>query len=310
LKQAAMLVPPIRRLKEERDAALKEVAELSRQLAEFKGVSTKSQMNASCDLDGLVDRSVERALSIIRAELTPLPRFAYHLPLDHETLTLPPKFDPPIWVDGEALPLPPSVERHGHDDSKYLEWGRYDHDILFGHIRRELPSIDKVAVMDFGCSSGRVLRHFLPEMREHGWKLIGVDVSARRIEWMRRNFPPDFQVYTGSILPILPFESNSVDVIYGLSVFTHMKFLWDMWLLELRRVLKPGGLLIQTVHTENAWNFFAQHGHLDWARSALGQWLLRINCLMTLYISATLARTKCFGRKRSPLIFGAATFQM
>jgi hypothetical protein len=29
-----------------------------------------------------------------------------------------------------------------------------------------------------------------------------------------------------------------------------------MWLLELKRVLKPGGLLIQTIHTENAWRFY------------------------------------------------------
>ncbi|HEX4751163.1 MAG TPA: FkbM family methyltransferase [Bryobacteraceae bacterium] len=185
-------------------------------------------------------------------------------------LTLPPQFDPPVWVEGEVLPLPPSGERHGHDDSQYLEWGRFDHDLLLDHIRRELPSFDNLAVMDFGCSSGRVLRHFLPEMREHGWKVTGVDVSARRIEWMRRNFPQEFQVYTGTALPILPFESNTFDVIYGFSVFTHIKFLWDMWLLELRRVLKPGGLLIQSIHTENAWTFFARHGHQEWARNALG----------------------------------------
>ena len=240
--QAAMRVPPIRRLKQQ--------------------------------LDGLVNRSVERALSRIRAEFTSLPRFAYHLPLDYDTRTLPPQFDPPVWVDGEILPLPPPAERHGPEDSKYLEWGRYDHDVLLAHIRSGLPSIDNLAVMDFGCHSGRVLRHFLREMREYGWKLTGVDVSARHIEWMRRNFPPEFQVYTGSVLPVLPFESNSFDVIYGLSVFTHIKFLWDAWLLELRRVLKPGGLLIQTIHTENAWDFFVQHGHEDWVRNALGPMII------------------------------------
>jgi SAM-dependent methyltransferase len=218
-------------------------------------------VNTASDLNPVVNRSVERALSVIRAEYTALPRFAYHLPFDYEMQTLPPRFESPIWVDGEVLPVPPPAERHGQiDDATYLEWGRYDHDVILGHIRRALPSVDKLAVMDFGCSSGRVLRHFLPEMRERGWVLTGVDVSARRIEWMRQNFPPQFQVHTGSILPILPFESNSFDVIYGLSVFTHLKFLWDMWLLELRPVLKPRGMLIQSIHTENAWNFFAQHG--------------------------------------------------
>ncbi len=274
LKRTAMFVPPIRRLKEERDAAVKQVMELSRRLGDLETVSTKAPSTTPVDLDALVNRSVEKSLSIIREELTPLPRFSYHLPLDGAQKTLPPQFNPPVWVDGEILPLPPSDERHGHDDSKYLDWGLYDHDLLLDHIRAGLPSIDNLAVMDFGCSSGRVLRHFLPEMREHGWKLTGVDVSARRIEWMRRNFPPEFQVYTGSVLPMLPFESNSFDVIYGLSVFTHMKFLWDTWLLEMRRVLKPGGLLIQTIHTENAWNFFVLHGKEDWARNALGPMIM------------------------------------
>lgn len=270
-----MLVAPIRRLKEQRDAALSQVAELSRRLHEFKTGGSNARVNTSFDLDGVTNSSVEQALSIIRAEFTPLPRFAYHLPLDYEMQTSPPRFDPPIWIEGEILPIPPTAERHGHfDDQTYLEWGRYDHDVLLGHIQRTLPSMEKLAVMDFGCSSGRVLRHFLPEMRQYGWKVTGVDVSARRIEWMRRNFPPQFQVYTGSVLPILPFESNSFDVIYGLSVFTHLKFLWDMWLLELRRVLKPGGVLIQSIHTEGAWRFFSQHSHEDWVRSSLGPMII------------------------------------
>ena len=241
---------------------LRDVDALSHKLSNLETAFTKAQSDNHAEL--------EKSMSTIRTELTPFPRFGYHLPLDHDYVSTPPKFDPPIWADGEVLPLPPSFERHGHDDSKYLDWGKYDHDVLVGHIRRLKPSIENLAIMDFGCSSGRVLRHFVPEMKEHGWKVSGVDVSARRIEWMRRNFPPEFQVYTGMALPHLPFESNSFDVIYGLSVFTHLKYLWDPWLLELRRVLKPGGLLIQTIHTENAWAFFHKHGQEDWARNALG----------------------------------------
>jgi FkbM family methyltransferase len=47
-----------------------------------------------------------------------------------------------------------------------------------------------------------------------------------------------------------------------------------MWILELRRVLKPGGVLIQSIHTEGAWSFFAQHSHEDWARGALGPMII------------------------------------
>jgi SAM-dependent methyltransferase len=102
-----------------------------------------------------------------------------------------------------------------------------------------------------------------------GGTLYGVDVQARAIEWMRRNFPSHYQVVTTSVILHLPFADNSLDVIYGFSVFTHVKYLWDAWLMELKRVLKPGGLLIQTVHSENAWNFYYKHWDESWVQRAL-----------------------------------------
>src|SRR5262249_38194416 len=46
--------------------------------------------------------------------------------------------------------------------------------------------------------------------------------------------------------------------------FTHTKYLWDMWLAEFRRVLKPGGLCIQTIQCEYAWQFYHQHRGEEW----------------------------------------------
>lgn len=275
-KSAALMVPQIRRLVEQRDAALHRVGELERRLASPVPVQAPSAEATPPDRDQMVAEAVERAVGIVRAEFTSLPRFAYHLPLDFDEQTLPPRFDPAVMMPGEPLPLPPVAERHGHTvtDEEYLEWGRYEKDILLGFMGDVLPSLDNLSIMDFGCSSGRVLRHFYADAGPRNWKLTGVDVSARRIEWMRRNFPQEIQVYTGSALPILPFESNSFDVIYGMSVFTHIKYLWDTWLLELRRVLKPGGMLIQSIHTEHAWRFFAEHRKEPWARAALGPMII------------------------------------
>ncbi len=273
LKQAALRVPAIHRLRAQRDAALTRVAELESIAAARIAVSPSIQpAAASLDVEAVVAQAVGRSLAAVRAEYTSLPRFAYHLPLDYSEQTMPPRFDPPVWVDGEALPLPPLNERHGSTttDEEYLSWGRYEKDLILGYMRDGLPALDGISIMDFGCSSGRILRHFHPDAQSQAWKLTGVDVSARRIEWMRRNFPRDIQVYTGSFLPILPFESNSFDAIYGMSVFTHIKYLWDFWLLELRRVLKPGGLLIQSIHTEHAWRFFSEHSGEAWARDSLG----------------------------------------
>nr|WP_246602446.1 class I SAM-dependent methyltransferase [Falsiroseomonas tokyonensis] len=143
-----------------------------------------------------------------------------------------------------------------------------DATIVRDAIARHLGAPRDLALLDFGCSSGRVLRHFEAEHAAHGWRLHGVDIQARPIEWLRLHFPQHYTVTTGTVQPHLPFEDNSLDVIYGFSVFTHIKYLWDMWLLELKRVLKPGGLLVQTIHTENAWEYYHRYRHEDWVRRA------------------------------------------
>jgi SAM-dependent methyltransferase len=42
----------------------------------------------------------------------------------------------------------------------------------------------------------------------------------------------------------LPREDGSFDLIYAFSVFTHISDAWSAWLLELHRLLAPGGLLV------------------------------------------------------------------
>lgn len=200
-----------------------------------------------------------------------MPRFQFHQPLDYHANTYPLKFAPPVAVPGVDLPVPAPDDRMGYapDDAQdYLNWGQLDHDVIMGHVRKYATGIDKRTILDFGCSSGRVLRHFDVECREHGWQLNGVDIQAHPIEWMRYHFPPHFQIAACSTMPHLPFADASVDFIYGISVFTHIKYLWDTWLLELKRVLKPGGLLMQTIHAEPAWEFYHENRDEGWVKSA------------------------------------------
>jgi ubiquinone/menaquinone biosynthesis C-methylase UbiE len=212
---------------------------------------------------------VERTLSMVRSEYTVMPRFGFHQPLDYYLDTLPAKFESPLKIAGSELPVPASDDRMGYspnDAEEYLRWGRDDRDLIKKQIDKHLHKNSDLAILDFGCSSGRVLRHFYEEAKTSNWSLTGVDIQAKPIQWMREFMPPEFCVYTGSTMPILPFPDNYFDVIYGFSIFTHIKFNWDMWLLELKRVLKPGGILIQTIHTENAWRFYYDNRTAAWVR--------------------------------------------
>ena len=214
---------------------------------------------------------INRTAQMLRAEYTVMPRFGFHQPIDYLTDTAAPAFASAVQVPGEQLPLPAFADRMGYpaDDQAYLEHGAYDASLVRAQIERHLGQRENLAILDFGCSTGRVLRHFHSDHQQRNWQLYGVDIQAYCIEWLRRHFPNEFTVYTGTALPHLPFEDNSLDVIYGFSVFTHIKYSWDMWLMELRRVLKPGGLLIQTIHAEAAWAYYHQHRNEAWVQNAL-----------------------------------------
>jgi SAM-dependent methyltransferase len=99
-------------------------------------------------------------------------------------------------------------------------------------------------VLDFGCGSGRALRHFLDEARQGDWH--GCDISAECIDWVSAHLSPPVTVHRTNELPPLPFGDREFDLIYATSVFSHLTDSWSAWLLELHRVLKPGGILIAT----------------------------------------------------------------
>lgn len=149
----------------------------------------------------------------------------------------------PLDVDHpRAFPLPPEELRAGIPD--YLELAEGHVDAVRDAVRRAgAPSLGRV--LDFGCGTGRMTRWLLPEARvDEVW---GVDFDARCIQWDQTHLSPPFHFLLCSSLPSLPFEDGSFDVVVGGSVFTHISEMADGWLLELRRVTRPGGLLYLTI---------------------------------------------------------------
>lgn len=103
-------------------------------------------------------------------------------------------------------------------------------------------SFDGKRVLDFGCGAGRTLRHFLGEAAD-GAEIWGVDIDEPSIDWVSRNLCPPLHSSRSGSEPPLPFADGHFDLIWALSVFTHL--LSPMrWLAELHRVLASGGLLI------------------------------------------------------------------
>lgn len=117
-------------------------------------------------------------------------------------------------------------------------------------IRDSIPREDGQTILDFGCGSGRVLRHFAAESGLH---LAGCDIHQPTIAWMEANYPAAVRLYANNEMPPLPEADDAFDLIYCGSVFSHLTN-WAPWLLELRRILKPGGALVASLHGEGYWS--------------------------------------------------------
>jgi SAM-dependent methyltransferase len=124
-------------------------------------------------------------------------------------------------------------------------------------------------VLDFGCGAGRTLRHFLAEAETA--KIWGADIDADSIEWLQRSLCPPLHAVRCGVSPPLPLEPG-FDLVWAISVFTHLTDTSLPWLLELHRVLKPGGLLVATYM--GRWNSEILAGE-PWDEDRIGMNVLR-----------------------------------
>jgi SAM-dependent methyltransferase len=133
-------------------------------------------------------------------------------------------------------------------------------------------SFEGKRMLDFGSGPGRTLREFLPEAETA--EFWAVDIDKASIEAVRADLVPPMHAAVCGYWPPLEFESDSFDVVWAISVFTHMTDNSIPWLLELHRVLKPGGLLIATYMGEWTCEFVAGE---PWDESRIGMNVLRHN---------------------------------
>lgn len=148
------------------------------------------------------------------------------------------------------LPLPPPDLIHmvagTEDPDWFLESGGRAVDAIRINLERHGYRIeDARAVLDFGCGSGRVLRHWAAL---DGPAFHGTDYNPVLVDWCASNLP-FAQCQVNTLTPILTYDDDTFDLIYALSVFTHLPEVDQLlWMDELHRVLRPGGLLILTTH--------------------------------------------------------------
>lgn len=151
------------------------------------------------------------------------------------------------------LPLPPKhlqVRVIGGYFSDFIESGYRIVDTIDRVLALSGKKMaDFTSVLDFGCGCGRVVRAMrrrLPEAR-----LSGADIDAEAIGWLESHYR---SIASFSAIPHLPpteYGGDSFDLIYGISVFTHLpEDMQFSWLQELQRITREGGCLVLSTHGE------------------------------------------------------------
>jgi ubiquinone/menaquinone biosynthesis C-methylase UbiE len=151
---------------------------------------------------------------------------------------------------------PASLRFRVHGDlniQSFLETGRRcSHDIrdALARVCKDMNSFRHI--LDFGCGCGRTIIWF--SSSGNSVNLYGTDIDAAAIEWCRRYL--DFATFkVNRPLPPLSYQANSFDFVYAISVFTHLNQDYQFrWLQELRRLTKPMGYVLLTLHGSYYWS--------------------------------------------------------
>lgn len=181
----------------------------------------------------------------------------------------------------DEVPIPPTHLRHNYGlknnkyvDDLYISSGVNDVRSIREFLDEDGFDLSGDRILEFGCSAGRVLRHFNEEAKTA--EVWGVDIHAEAIHWAQAHLQ-DFNFAVTTTAPHLPFEDNYFGVIFATSVFTHIGELDDAWLLELRRITRPGGRLYVTISDDNTLNVLrtdypehASNQHVDDFDAATG----------------------------------------
>jgi len=156
-------------------------------------------------------------------------------------------------VDAGGLPVPPRRLRVEVAGTPGLEWflesGKQQADIIRSAAERnDAPLEASGSLLDFGCGCGRVLRHWAGL---DGTEIHGSDYNEQLAGWCAANLP-FVTASVNQLAPPLRYEDGQFDLVYAISVFTHLPHdLERAWIDELSRITAPGGLLLLTTHGDS-----------------------------------------------------------
>ena len=161
-------------------------------------------------------------------------------------------------------------------------------------IQESIMLHDKINILDFGCGVGRQLLHFTRHYQSPCYYACDIDDTS--VAFIAKNYPL-VQTYVNTYFPPLKYKDRFFDMIYSVSIFSHLNMEdQKVWLTEFGRITKRGGFCFITTEgysslkslaasfSENEKNLkkklddfgYIYHEYKDWEETIKNQNSLRV----------------------------------
>ncbi|HET9721154.1 MAG TPA: class I SAM-dependent methyltransferase [Solirubrobacteraceae bacterium] len=137
--------------------------------------------------------------------------------------------------------------------------GLYEADMVIGALVGCGVSLNGLrTALDFGCSSGRVVRVLSAAYPQVDW--YGCDPNRDAVKWGEANVN-GVRFFESPQQPPLELGTGELDLVYAISIWSHFDSgLGLRWFEEMHRLLSPGGHLVITTHGLASIPYYAQLG--------------------------------------------------
>lgn len=102
-------------------------------------------------------------------------------------------------------------------------------------------------ILEWGCGVARIVRH-IPNLIDKNSMVVGIDINEEMINWNSSNIP-NINFKKVDYCPPTCFDNNQFNLVFALSVFTHIEFKFHaIWLEEIQRIISENGIFLFTTH--------------------------------------------------------------
>ena len=150
-----------------------------------------------------------------------------------------------------AVPIPDDYalfETYRLDYQHYFYDGKRTAASLLDQLR-EFTDINHKVILEWGCGPARIIRHLPSLAPDNQW--YACDYNEETIRWCSSNIQ-GVHFSKNELQAPLPYTDQLFDIVYAISVFTHLSRQNHFdWMEEIYRIVKPGGLFLLTTQGES-----------------------------------------------------------